>query len=170
MKQGTLSYLLPILKILWGSEKTKYTETQQILELPVSVTYNIINLGKFTPYGRIGIGPSFTLGSSAKAVFTPKDLNGTPHTGTDIDRKDSRISMDVFSQVGAGIKFKTRGGFITAELRSNIGFINQTIRGGASAEELRWYYYYVDDDFHINSLTLCFGYTQIFYKPSKRKE
>jgi hypothetical protein len=150
--------------------ETKYTESQKRLELPVSATYNFKNFGKFTLYGRLGAGPSLTLGSTAKTTFTPKDLNGTPHSGTDIDRKDSRISMDFFTQAGAGIKFKTRGGFITAELRSNIGLLDQTVRGGASAEELRWYYYYVDDNFHLNSLNFSVGYTQIFYKPSKRKE
>jgi hypothetical protein len=150
--------------------KINYTENQKRLELPVSVTYNITNFGKFTPYGRLGFGPAITLGSTATTTFDPTDINGTPITGTDIDRKDSRIFMDFFTQVGAGIKFKTRGGFLFTEIRSNFGILNQTIRGGDSAEELSEKYKYVDDDFHINSLNISIGYTQIFYKPSKRKE
>jgi Outer membrane protein beta-barrel domain len=153
-----------------GFGKTNYTETQNRLELPVSVTYNFKRFGKFTPYGRIGFGPAFSLGATAKTTFVPTDLNGTSHTGTDIDREDSRIFMDLFAQVGAGMKFKTRGGYISAEIRSNLGILNQTVTGGASAEELRWYYYYVDDKFHLNAMNFSIGYTQIFYKPTKRKE
>ena len=158
-----------------GLGKTNYTETQQRLELPLSVTYNIKSFGKFTPYGRIGLGPAITLGSTATVFFSPADINGTPHEGTDIDRKDSRISIDLYTQVGAGLKFKTRGGFIVAEVRSNNGILNQTIRGALtsekhSSEELRYYYYFADDDFHLNSLNFSIGYTQIFYKASKRKE
>jgi hypothetical protein len=83
--------------------------------------------------------------------------------------------MDLFTQAGAGIKFKTRGGFIIAEVRSDIGILNQTVKEKVptlenSSEELRYYYKYEDDDFHLNSLNFTVGYTQIFYKPSKRKE
>ncbi|MCX6256049.1 MAG: outer membrane beta-barrel protein [Bacteroidia bacterium] len=158
-----------------GIGSINYTETQKRLELPVSATYNITTFGKFTPYGRIGFGPALTLGTTAKTSFIPGDINGTPLTGSDIDRKDSRISIDLFTQAGAGIKFKTRGGYIIVEVRSNIGILNQTVRTQLptlelSSEELGNYYKYEDDDFHLNTLNFSIGYTQIFYKPSKRKE
>lgn len=158
-----------------GIGKTKYTETQKRIELPFSLTYDIKSFGKLTPYGKLGFGPAMTIGSTATASFSPADLNGTPHTGTDVDRKNSRISIDLLTQIGGGIKFKTKGGFIFAEIRSNIGIQNQTVRSKItdsdnSTEELRYYYYYEDDDFHFNTLNFSLGYTQIFYKPSKRKE
>jgi hypothetical protein len=158
-----------------GIGNTNYTETQQRLELPLTLTYNITSFGKFTPYGRLGFGPALTLSSTAATSFIPTDFNGTTSSGTDLDRKDSRISMDLFAQIGAGIKFKTRGGFMFAEVRSNIGILNQTIRGGLAAEtpsseELRYFYKYVDDNFNLNAANFSIGYTQIFYKPSKRKE
>ncbi len=152
-----------------------YTETQQRIEVPLSATYNFKSFGKFTPYARLGFGPALTLASTAKASLDPKDLNGTPREGTDLDIKKSRISMDLFSQAGAGLKFKTRGGFLFVEARSNIGIFNQTVRGeltapDLSSEELRYYYSFEDDDFHLNSVNISVGYTRIFYKPSKRKE
>jgi hypothetical protein len=154
-----------------GFGKINYSETQTRLELPLSVTYNILSFGKFTTYGRLGSGPALTLGSIAQTSVDPTDINNPiRHTGTDIDRSDSRISMDLLIQAGGGIKFKTRGGYILAEVRSNFGVFNQTVRGGTLAEELRGFYYYVDDDFRINTLNFSLGYTQIFYKPSKRKE
>lgn len=154
-----------------GFGETNYNEIQRRVEIPLSVTYNLRNFGKFTPYGRFGIGTAFTLGSTAKAEFIPNDINNiNSHTGSDIDRKDSRIAMDVFTQFGAGIKFKIPGGYIFTEVRSNFGILNQATRGGDSSDELLYYYYHVDDDFHINSLNFSVGYTQLFYKPSKKNE
>jgi hypothetical protein len=52
----------------------------------------------------------------------------------------------------------------------NGGFFDQVKRTTtANTEELRDKYYYKDDDFNINILSFSLGYTQIFYKPSKRK-
>ena len=153
-----------------GIGKTSYTERQQRIEIPVSATYNVKSFGKFTTYARLGMGTALTLGSNGKATFIASDLNGIDHTGSDINRSDSRISLDMFTQAGAGIKFKTPGGYVFAEIRSSFGFINQTVRGGASSEELRWYYYYVDDDFHINTLNFSIGFTQLFYRASKTGE
>lgn len=158
-----------------GIGTINYTETQQRLEIPLTATYNIITFGKFTPYVRAGFGPAVTLSTTAKTSFIAGDINGQTLTGSDIDRKDSRIALDLFAQPGAGIKFKTRGGYIIAEVRSNIGVFNQTVRTKLptpelSSEELGTYYKYKDDDFHLNTLNFSIGYTQIFYKPSKRKE
>ena len=156
-----------------GFAKVNYAETQKRIEIPVSVTYNIMSFGKFTPYTRLGMGAAVILSSSAKVSFDPTDLNNPGRqTGPDLDRKGSRIFMDMFAQIGGGLKFKTRGGYFTGEIRSNVGFLNQTIRGGDPVTEadLMDKYKYEDDDFHLNSLNFSIGYTLIFYKPSKRKE
>lgn len=154
---------------------TTYNETQTRIEVPLSATYNIRSFGKFTPYGRLGLGPALTLSSVAIAEFVPSDINGLPRTGPDIDRNDSRRALDLFVQAGAGIKFKTRSGYLFAEARSNFGIFNQTVREDLpslthSSEELRTYYSYVDDDFNLNAVNFSIGYTRIFYKPSKRSE
>ncbi|MGD0341530.1 MAG: outer membrane beta-barrel protein [Bacteroidales bacterium] len=148
-----------------------YTETQQRLEIPLTVTYDILTFGKFTPYARAGIGTAFDLSSSAKVSEIPFELSSSEtHSGADIARNDSRISFDMFAQAGVGIKYKTPRGFISMEARMNGGFFNQVKRNTTSlTEELNNYYYYIDDDFNINTLNFSLGYTQIFYKPSKRK-
>lgn len=150
---------------------TTYTETQKRIEIPVSLTYNFKSLGKFTPYGRLGAGPALSLGSTAAVDFEPSDLNGTAHTGPDLSRDASRISLDVFAQAGAGVKYKTRGGYFFTELRSNFGFLNQVVWADNIPEvgELAGFYYYADDGFRLNAFNFTVGYTQIFYKPSKRK-
>ncbi len=155
---------------------TTYIETQQRIELPLTATYDFKSFGKFTLYGRFGLGSALTLAATANAEHKPSYLRGggVNRTGKDVSRIDSRIKMDLFTQAGAGIKLKTRGGYIIAELRSNTGFMNQTVRGSEKAagvvEELDNFYFYADDDFNVNTLNFTVGYTQIFYKPSKRKE
>jgi hypothetical protein len=155
---------------------TTYNETQQRIELPLTATYDFKNFGKFTLYGRFGLGSALTLAATANAEHKPTYIlgGGVNRTGKDVSRIDSRIKMDLFAQAGAGIKLKTRGGYILAELRSDIGFRNQTVRGSEKAvgvvEELGNFYFYADDDFNVNTLNFTVGYTQIFYKPSKRKE
>jgi len=153
--------------------KSNTTETQQRIELPVSVTYNFKKFGKFTPYGRFGFGPALLLSSTDKVSALPTDINNLiPHTGPDQSRKASRISTDLFTQIGGGLKFKTKGGYFLAELRTNLGFLNQTIKGKdlSTEDELNQFFYNMDDDFHLNAVNFTLGYTQIFYKPSKRKE
>lgn len=148
----------------------QYAETQQRVEIPLSITYNIATLGKFTPYARAGLGAALDLSSSSKTSFTPYDqFNSETHTGADNSRNDSRIFIDMFAEAGAGVKFKTPHGFLSIEARLNAGLLNQVVRGGNSAETLKYYYYYADDDFNLNNLNISIGYTQIFYKSSKRK-
>lgn len=155
-----------------GYNSNKYIETQQRIEVPVTLTYNFKSFGKLTPFVRFGFGPALTLSASAKPTGTPIDVNNLiGQTGSDLNRKVSRISTDLFSQVGGGVKFKIRGGYISADIRTNFGFFDQTKRvDDAATGELGNFYHQVDDDFHLNALNFSLGYTQIFYKPSKRKE
>ncbi len=162
-------------EIFTGLGTTTYKETQSRIEVPLSATYNISKLGKFTPYARLGAGPALMLSSVATSEFNEFDQNGTDNTGSDIDRKDSRYPLDIFIQAGAGMKFKTRGGYLFAEVRGNFGIFNQAKRSELpdythSSDELGTFYKYADDDFNLNALNFSIGYTQIFYKPSKKGE
>ena len=151
---------------------TSYTETMQRLVIPVTATYNFANLGnKLTVFARLGGGPAINLNSTASATSTGTDDNNrTLDQGADLDRSGSRIFMDLFLQAGAGIKYKTPGGFISLESRFDFGTGNQVIwKMDAATSELGYRYSYCDDSFSINNLNISVGYTQIFYKPSKRK-
>lgn len=147
-----------------------YSETQHRIEIPVTATYDIITFSRFTLYARAGGGPAFDLSSTAKKVsFVPGDvITFPPFKSPDISRIDSRIRMDLFGQAGSGIKLKIPRGYLNFEIRANIGIYNQVLRGGDSAVQLE-NYNYKDDDFNLNAVNISFGYTQIFYKPSKRK-
>ncbi|HLN20512.1 MAG TPA: outer membrane beta-barrel protein [Bacteroidales bacterium] len=148
---------------------TTYTEQQNRLEIPVTATMNLANYRKMTFFGRAGAGPAFTLSVKASADFRPSDVNGIPLNVSGLDRSSSRIPVDIFAQLGGGIKYKTRNGFFVAEVRSNLGLLDQT-RGNNqdfASDKLARNFYYTDDDFNLNSLNFNVGYTYIFYKPSK---
>jgi len=153
-----------------NKDQILYTENQKRFDLPVTATYNLKSFGKFSLYARLGGGPTLTLSSLAKVSVKAFDVNGDNVPEREFDRKDARPVIDLFVQAGAGIKFKTRGGFLTGEVRSNTGLINQSKGGGVNDNELYNAYRFVDDNFHLNAINICFGYTRIFYKPTKREE
>lgn len=154
-----------------GFAVTDYTETQQRIEIPVGITYDFARFGKFTAFGRTGVGAAYNLGVSAVASSTPNDRNNPgSHTGEALERKDSRVSIDLFGQIGAGLKYKIPRGFFFTEIRSGLGILQQNVKGGKTVPVLDFYYYWHDPNFRLNALNINVGYTYIFYKPSKIKE
>lgn len=146
-----------------------YFETQNRLELPVTVSYDIKSYGRFTPYFKAGAGVAINLRTSADIILEMTDRNNPgDRTGETLVRTDSRAPVDLFVKAGAGIRYKIPHGFLFAELSSSFGIVRQNKSGGASADILEYYYLWSDPGFRINSLGLNFGYMYIFYKPSKR--
>ena len=145
-----------------------YSEVQHRLEVPVTATYNIISFGKFTAYARGGAGPAFIIAATAKDVsYTSGKIPFADRESPEIDRVDCRIRMDIIGQAGGGIKLKIPKGYLNFEIRANLGVYNQVKNRTGSAEILTGYNY-KDDDFNLNAVNISFGYTKIFYKPSKR--
>ena len=151
-----------------GSKEINYEENQFRLEIPVSITYNYLKYRNFTGYGRLGAGASLRMSTNAKPLTNDINNPGSD-TGAEFNRDDSRVFLDPIVQAGTGIKYKSPGGYAFMEIRTNLGMLNQTVRGGNSAQSLEWGYGYKDDDFHISVLNINIGYTWIIYKPSKKR-
>jgi hypothetical protein len=147
-----------------------YSEIQHRLEVPVTATYNIITFGKFTAYARAGAGAAFDLSAIAKNVsFDATDIIPfSDRKSPEISREGSRIKMDIFGQAGGGIKLKIPKGYLNFEIRTNLGIYDQVLDEGESVTQLAGYNY-KDDDFNLNAVNFSFGYTKIFYKPSKKQ-
>ncbi|HLP74991.1 MAG TPA: outer membrane beta-barrel protein [Bacteroidales bacterium] len=153
--------------------KSGLTEKYTRLEIPVGLTYDIRQWGKFTPYARLSGGPAITLSAKATGAFDPTDINNHgDKPGPQMDISSSRISIDLFIQAGGGIKFKVPKGFIFAEVRSNFGFRNQPVFNGYNSpnDDPAFYYMHSNDIFRINTLNFNLGYTKIFYKPVRKEE
>jgi len=152
----------------WG--KVQYIETQQRLEMPVFISYDLPSFAKFTPFLRAGVGATLNLSSSADATLNMTDRNN-PYTrsGGTLNVKDSRIPIDFFGQAGFGLKYKIPRGFIFLEARGNFGILDQNKTGGKNINTLEMFYLWSSPGFRLNTLNLNLGYTYIFYKPSKKK-
>lgn len=148
-----------------------YIETQRRLELPISVNYDYRSFGKFTLYGKAGLGAAINLSTTADLSNIPTDRNNPNDiTGETLNRKDSRAFLDIFCQLGAGIKYKIPKGFIFAELRSSFGTFDQNVPGGSTVNTVDQLYRWSDPSFRMNSFNMNIGYTYILYKPAKKKE
>ncbi|MGD0582908.1 MAG: outer membrane beta-barrel protein [Bacteroidales bacterium] len=147
----------------------QYIETQQRIEVPVSISYDLVSLGRFTPYIRGGAGVALNLSTSADASLNMTDKNN-PYSrpGQTLNVKDSRIPVDIFGLAGAGVKFKIPRGFLFLEAKGSFGFLEQFKPGGKNTSLLQNYYFWSDPDFRLNTFNLSLGYTYIFYKPSKK--
>ena len=154
-----------------GTDIINYTESQQRIEIPVTLSYSFKSFGKFTPYARIGGGAAVYMGvtSTASNSYTDRAIN-LNLTGENLSRKDSRVSLDFFAQAAAGIKYKISKGYLFGEVRTNWGIMDQKKQGGQTVSVLEYYYKYSDPDFRINAVNINFGYSRTFYKPTKRKE
>ncbi len=146
-----------------------YSETQNRLEIPVTVLYDLKSSGRFTPYLKAGAGVALNLRTSADISLEMTDRNNPgDRTGETLIRTGSRAPVDMFIQAGAGVKYKIPHGCLFAELRSDFGIIGQNKRGGETVDMLEYYYLWSDPGFRINSICLNAGYIYVFYKPSKR--
>jgi hypothetical protein len=147
-----------------------YKEVQQRLEVPVFAIYDLTASPRLIPYLRAGTGACFNLSTSADASLTM--YPGTKQsnlTGSTLKRNDSRVAIDPFLQVGAGIKYKIPRGFIFAEVRSNLGIRQQLVPGGTKVDDLQQYYKWSDPEFRLNSFNMNAGVSIIFFKPSKKE-
>jgi hypothetical protein len=147
-----------------------YTEYQKRLEIPLSLTFDILTFKKsFSPYLRAGVGASIDLSSTADAAFYYNDRLNSDITGGTLIRNDSRSFIDIAGQFGGGVKYKITRGYFFTEVRTSMGFLNQNVPGGETVDLLGHWYKWRDPDFRLNTLNFNVGWTYIFYKPSKRK-
>jgi hypothetical protein len=154
-----------------GFAVSNYEETRQRIEIPAFAIYDFAKFGKFTAYGRLGIGAALNLGTTAIASQVPLDRNNPgSRTGETLKIKDSRRPLDLIGQIGGGLKYKIPHCYVFADVRSNFGMFNQNNHEGKSIPVLDWYYQWTDLDFRLNSLNINVGITYLFYKPSKNKE
>lgn len=145
-----------------------YSESQQRLEIPVGIIYEIKKFGNFTVYARGGAGAALNLSTTADASLFVSDRVNNDRTGESLKRSDSRRRLDMFIQYGGGIKYKIPRGYFFAEIRTGMGLMNQNVPGGSTVDLLENWYLWSDPDFRLNTLNLNVGWTYIFYKPSKR--
>ncbi len=86
------------------------------------------------------------------------------------DISDFRKNILYGGILGGGMRYKVPRGMITLDLRVNIG-LNNIVRSDRRYDNQNFVtkYYYLDDDFAINTVSLSAGYYVSFYKPKKQR-
>jgi hypothetical protein len=145
-----------------------YAERLNKLELPLSVTYEftIKNIHYFI---RTGFSVAKLIGCTGSPVRKYSE-ELPPESGGDQDISSFRRNLLFGGIIGAGIRYKVPRGVLTVDLRANIGLNNivKTDRRYQN-QKLLTKYYYLDDDFSINTFSLSAGYYFSFYKPKKQR-
>ncbi len=145
-----------------------FKENISIIDIPVTLAYEISqrNLKFYLCSGISGGNVNKVTGIPSRVY----DVNSPPITGADIRMTDFRQSNTYFYIIGAGFKYKVPRGYLMSDIRFNFGLnniINDENR--YKSTELWSKYFYVDDDYAINYLTLTVGYYFSVYKPKKQR-
>lgn len=145
-----------------------FKENISIIDIPVTLAYEI-NSRNVKYFLCTGI----SAGRINKATGIPSriyDVNSPPITGADIPMTDFRRSNTFFYIIGAGFKYKVPRGYLMSDIRLNIGLNNIiNAQNRYKSAELWSKYFYIDDDYSINYLTLTLGYYFSIYKPKKQR-
>ena len=159
----------------------EYAEDFSMMTLPLSVTYDFKNKW-FTPYARLGVNLDYLFNATGTIerkirsyVLHPyhmvKDHRTNEEVGnvkaSDIDIIDDRNMINISAIVGAGIKYRVKKGYVMLDLRYYLGLTNSVNGENRWSNPEKIPYYFVDDDFAVNSLFISFGYVFPFYKTKK---
>lgn len=141
-------------------------ETQKRLDIPITISYEI-STPKLDYYIKSGICFS-KLNSSVGVPERQISEDLKPISGAEIKLIPYRSSLNYFGVIGFGTKMNVPRGNLFLEFTSYLG-LNNIVRteDRFSNSELWSRYYYIDDDFALNSFALTLGYNFSFYKPKK---
>jgi len=145
-----------------------YTEKIYKAEVPLTLLYEF-NIRKIHYSLRAGA----SVAKITKASGTPSRKYAEelpPITGENSDITHYRNAILYSGIVGVGIRYIIPRGVISLDFRTNIG-LNNIVKSDMRYKnyELSSKFYYLDDDFSLNTFSLTAGYYFSFYKPKKQR-
>ena len=146
----------------------KFTEKLYKIEVPLTFSYEF-TINKTHFIARAGVSAATITGVNGQPErrFT-EDAQAL--TGPDLDISGFRKKMLYSGIIGAGLRYKVPRGIVFLDLRAKAGLNNITLSDKRYANEaLTNRYYYIDDDFSLNTLSLSVGYYFSFYSPRKQR-
>lgn len=151
---------------------TKYTESQQRIETPLSLVYSF-NDKNISPYARIGFKPSLLVSSKSESERTYSGTDGVIYEtilGESINISDKRIPLQISALMGGGLRYSVNKDYFFIDVRYNLGFTSQVDPSSRQDpdDDNTWLFYNVQDDFKLSDLSFTIGYSRIFYKPKRK--
>ncbi len=145
-----------------------FNENISRLNIPLTVAFEIYKPRYVDWY----LSGGLSYASISKVTGIPGKTTGedmTAETGADITITDFREKILYSGILGTGIKYKVPRGFLICDIRYYIGLNNIINPENRYRIDNLWsVYYYVDDDYSLNSFTVSVGYYFSFYQPKKQ--
>jgi hypothetical protein len=149
-----------------NSSIVEYNEKIVKIEVPFTVAYEF-TLNKTHFIARAGLSAA----RISKATGEPSRISTqSSQSGSDMDISDYRKNMLYSGIIGAGVRYKVPRGILQLDLRANLG-LNNIVRSEKRYQNPELYnqYFYLDDDFSLNTFSLSVGYYFSFYSPRKQR-
>ena len=175
------------LEVLYEQDKFKYSvvqnffkvlqeETQTYITVPLSFTYDFMEVKKFKPFVRVGASMSYLLDANAELTLEYLDdsPNNDEESSTDLKDQRNTITTSVFG--GIGVKYKVKRAYFVFDARYRYGLnnvVNEDKRYDSGSDNFDRIFrlQQVDDDFGIDKVSISVGYIRNLYKPrTKNKE
>ncbi len=150
------------------TKEVTYDEKLYQIELPLTLSYEF-TINKIHYVARAGFSAAkISLAKGQPSRKFSQDVQAI--TGANQDITAYRRQMLYSGIIGAGIRYKVPRGVVSLDLRAKIGFNNIVVRGKRWDNQVLYdRYYYLDDDFSLNTLSLSASYYFSFYSPRKQR-
>ena len=142
-------------------------EKTNIISFPASLTYDF-GKGNLNYLVRLG-GEFGILNKSSLSLERSYDIVSISENNYDILKHRDKYYYAVIA--GAGLEYKVPRGYLVLDIRYHLGLNKMVISKERYSDPVLWTkYYYVDDDFYLNYLSLNIGYYFSIYQSRKKKD
>ncbi len=150
--------------------KTSLLETQNRIEIPVTGYYKFDFTEKIKPYVLSGLSYSNIIDASYKPL---RQYTGNSHTdlsGSDFSLSNFRRKNNFAVIIGAGTRYKIPTGNLFFNIKYSIVLLNQVNPDNRLSDfDFISRYFYYDNNFKINNLTISVGYLYSIFNHKKIK-
>ncbi len=140
-------------------------ENIRMVSIPLTFTYSF-GKGNLNYVGRLGGSAGFVTNASLTSVRKQPEIETISET-RDITNKRSNTYFAGI--IGAGLEYKVPRGFLVLDVRYQVGFQNMNIGDRYSFPRLNGRYFYVDDDFKLDYVSICLGYHFSIYQSKRNR-
>jgi len=149
----------------------RFNESQDRLDIPVTFAYTGIK-SKIHPYIKAGFIPGILLSSRANLTRNYDNTGNIFYNdiqGPSENISEKRIMANFSVAAGGGVKYKISRGYFFLDASYNYTILNEVAEESRNiaTDDPRYLYYYEDNDFRINFLSVSAGFAYSLYKPKK---
>jgi hypothetical protein len=147
--------------------KVSVTEKLKKIDVPLSFTYDF-GKGNLRYYTRLG----GIMGLVTKSTLSPQRSHPSSETisenNLDIQMHRSKYYYGLLA--GAGLQYKVPHGYLALDLRYQFGLQNMVVNNERYSLSRLWTrYFYIDNDFYLDYLSINVGYYLSIYQSRKKR-